>query len=157
MQEDKRWIAVFSVHHVCAFATTAWSHAGLLEQVQRRATELIQGLCFGISWTPLLWRQGERVGTVQSEGEKALERIYYGALQSLQGLSCKRAAEGLFTRACCDRTKGNGLNVKEERSRLDTMKKFAMRLMRHWNRFLKTICGIPIPRNVQCQAGCGFE
>lgn len=35
----------------------------------------------------------------------------------LQGLSCKGAGGGLFTRACCDRIKGNGLNLKKERSR----------------------------------------
>lgn len=111
------------MHHVSAFAMSAWSHAGLLEQVWRKATGLIQGLCFGVTWTPLLWRQAERVGTVQPEGERALERPYYGTLQSLQGLSSKRAGGGLFPRACCDRTKGNGLNLKElnlkeERSRL---------------------------------------
>lgn len=45
---------------------------------------------------PLLWRQAERVGTLQPEGEKALERPNYGTLQSLQGLSSKRAGWGTF-------------------------------------------------------------
>lgn len=101
---------------------------------------MIQGLCFGISWT-LLWRQTERIGTVQPGGEKALGRSYYGTLQSLQGLSCKRA---LFTRMCCDRTKGNGLNMKEKRSTLDTLKKsFTVPVPHHRHRFPREFVEFP--------------
>jgi len=38
--------------------------------------------------------------------------------------ACKKAGEGLFTRAWSDRTKGNGFRLKESRCRLDIRKKF---------------------------------
>jgi len=38
--------------------------------------------------------------------------------------ACKKAGEGLFTRACSDRTRGNGFKVKEGRFRLVIRKKF---------------------------------
>jgi len=49
------------------------------------------------------------------------------AFQYLKG-SCRKAEEGLFTRTCSDRTRGNGFNLKGGRFRLDVKKKFfAMR------------------------------
>jgi len=96
---------------------------------------------------------------------RRLEHLYYeqrlrdlGSGDTLQQPSStwrgpyKKGGEGLLTRACSARTRGNGFKLKESRFRLDIRKKFfTMRVVRHWNR---------LPReagSVQGQVGRGFE
>jgi len=56
------------------------------------------------------------------------------AFQYLKG-AYKKTGKGLFTRACSDRTRGNGFRLEEGRFRLDIRKKFfTVRVMRQWNR-----------------------
>jgi len=51
------------------------------------------------------------------------------AFRYLKG-AYKKAGDTLFSRACCDRTRGNGFKLKEGRFRLDIKKKFfTMRVM----------------------------
>jgi len=45
------------------------------------------------------------------------------AFQYLKG-GCKKEGERLYSRACCDRTRGRSFKVKEGRFRLDIRKKF---------------------------------
>ena len=55
------------------------------------------------------------------------------AFQSLKG-TYKKDSDTLFSRACCDRTRGKGFKIKEGRFRLDKRKKFfTMRVVKHWN------------------------
>ena len=48
---------------------------------------------------------------------------------------CKEEGNRLFCGVCCDRTRGNGFQLKEGRSTLDIGAKFfTLRVVRHWHR-----------------------
>ena len=82
---------------------------------------------------PLLWGKAERVGAVQPGEEKAVVRPSSG-LSVPEGVYRKNG-ENIFIRACCDRTRSNGLKLREVRFRLDRRKKyFTVRVVKHWDR-----------------------
>jgi len=92
--------------------------------------------------TPLLGGKAERVGAVQPGEEKAWRRPYI-SLPVAEG-ACKEAEEGLITRACSDRTRGNRFKLKEGRFRLDIRKKFfVMRVVKQWNRLPREAVDAP--------------
>jgi len=65
------------------------------------------------------------------------------AFQYLQG-AYDKAGEGLFTRACSDRTRGNGFMLKNGRFRLDTRRKFfTTRVVRHLHRLPREAVAAP--------------
>jgi len=53
------------------------------------------------------------------------------AFQYLKG-AYKKDRDKLFSRVCCDRTRGNGFKLKEGRFRMDIRKKFfTVRVVKH--------------------------
>ena len=86
---------------------------------------------------PLCWeeRLGE-LGLVSLENRRFRGDLT-AAFQYLSG-ACKKDGDKLFSRACCNRTRGNGFKLKEGRFRLDIHKKcFTLGLVKHWHRLPK--------------------
>lgn len=89
----------------------------------------------------------ERVGATQPEEEEALGRPYSSL--PVPKVTYKKAGEGLVTRACSDKTRGNGFELKECMFILDIKKKYF--IMRVARQTAQRICGCPIPASVQGQ------
>ena len=65
------------------------------------------------------------------------------ALQHLKG-AYKKDGVRLFSRDCCDRTRGDGFKLKEGRVRLDIRKEFfTARVVKHWNRLPREVVDAP--------------
>jgi len=78
-----------------------------------------------------------------SLGMRRLWGDLIAAFQYLKG-AYRRDGEGLLTRVCSDRTRGNGCKLKGGRLRLDIGKKFfTMRVVKHWNRLPREVVDAP--------------
>ncbi|GAB0185726.1 triadin [Grus japonensis] len=109
----------------------------LLEQVQRRATKVIRGMEH-LSYEDRLRQLG-----LFSLEKRRLREDLIASFQCLKG-AYRKAGEGVFTRACSDRTRSNSFKLKEGIFSLDTRKKFlTMRVVRHWNRLPREVVDAP--------------
>lgn len=74
-------------------------------------------------WDCLAWR-------TEIAGENILDRAFQYITEH-----CKKHADRFFDKACSDRTKDSGFQLKEGMFRVDITKKFfTVRVVRHWNR-----------------------
>ena len=71
-------------------------------------------------------------------------RLWEDIIEAFQYGSYKKDGEELFTQVDNDRTRGNGLKLKEDRFRLDIRKKlFILRVVRHWHRLPREVVDAP--------------
>ncbi|KAK4818261.1 hypothetical protein QYF61_009966 [Mycteria americana] len=123
----------------------------LLEWVQRRATKMTRGM------EHLSYEERLRELGLFGLEKRGLQRDFIVAFQYLKE-AYKKDGDRLFSRPCCDRTKGNGCKLKQGRFRLDIRKAF------FYNEGGETLQQVaqrggrcPIPGNIQGQAGQGSE